>query len=89
MLYFLKTPTNHVLLGQASGSYMLLNATAGNPGDIGVLVSHQIVSTGPLCAISFWYNMKGSGVGKLQVRRAYKLTSPELIPLVAKHRLQS
>ena len=46
---------------------MLLNATAGTPGDIGTLVSHQIENTGPLCAISFWYNMKGSGVGKLQV----------------------
>ena len=46
---------------------MLMNATAGSPGDVAVLLSHQIENTGPLCAVTFWYNMKGTGVGKLQV----------------------
>ena len=54
-------------VGSGTGWYMLLNATAGNPGDVAVLLSHQIENTGPLCAVTFWYNMKGSGVGKLQV----------------------
>ena len=61
------TQYNSLKPGDALGNYMLLNATAGYRGRIGTLVSHTIENTGPLCTASFWYNMKGTGSGKLQV----------------------
>jgi len=61
---FAGPPSDHT---SGSGKYMYVDASSGSTGSRAQLVGKTIPSSGPHCEMIFWYHMKGSHIGTLQV----------------------
>ncbi|XP_062570644.1 MAM and LDL-receptor class A domain-containing protein 1-like, partial [Saccostrea cucullata] len=61
-------PQNDHTLGTASGHYLYVESSnPAHPQDKALLESAVYYQSGPLCNLTFWYNMNGQQIGTLQV----------------------